>query len=649
MFIAATNAATTKSPIKLPNKGVPTSAVSGDILLAGNLDNEDESKTILKTTPSTFIWKWVKADNGGGYIETGLLPNEYTGPCFAPEEQVPAGKYKLTFYVRTVYEGHKTVLCAEIHDTNKDTNNHWCNGYYKTGSDVVKFFNVEVTDEWQKVEFYFQLDAPMHEILIRGVPSPILKIPFCVDEVSLVPVTDSQYPATQKLFDKSKADWGTVNNSTASLDYIDEYADKKKWDPEEGINMWLSIRMNDHHDRNLEYSSLFTEYYFEHPEHRRINPATYPTLTAKDTFSNLLSYAIPEVRDTFLALVNESLDRYDVYGYQYEFQRNHLLFPIGMEYSGIEIMNQFMRDTDQILSVYEEKYGHEIKMAVQVPADLQTNYDCGLDVMTWVSEGIVDMVSPTGKWNTIYNELPVKMWKSLLDPYGVELIPCMEHGLSINVSKGHHISPNIEQYAGSAALYLSQGADKLQLYNILIPLYFKFKETEKLAEYDTSFEIPETASGTTAGIGWWILLTTCGSYDKLMTMNRSIIPTYHDTSVTGKPSTYTAQFPIFLPVGYSKVFQVGIGDVPEGATVTLKIAAIRASEEKAPTVYVNSTPCKFVGIEESPDLRFTSNSVYCFELPESVHDDMFAVVEVTSAEKNSLNSDYAEIYIEPAK
>ncbi len=752
--IVPITAAEPVSPVKLPLISANNEAVEGNLIEGGDLDKEN-SFIDFKTTSTALPYKWIEAENGGGYIETGKLPNEYTGLNYTPKMSVPAGTYKVTFYVRTVYEGHATQMSLMLVDKAGG------NGYLKVAGEKKIFLNANVNDEWAKIEYIVRLDADLSYLYFRGIPYPIYNVPFCIDDISIVKVEDKELKSNQTYPKGPSVSAANILKSCESLDYIDENAGKKKWNPEEeskyevqgimlnmdntahglgyisteaeiaeygkifkgtqvtdivmniaesacvyptdvflgwygdkygqrqeydentgkmveinhdgfagkwykhykeqnldylktlsetlpkeGINMWLSIRMNDAHDRSLGTSVLFTDYYHNNPQNRRV---LYDSKVVGTSYARILNYAIPDVRNRYLALVNESLDRYDVYGYQYEFQRNLWMLPVGMEYSGIDIFNQFMRDTDAILSIYEEKYGHEIKMAVQVAPDLQTNYDFGLDVMTWVSEGLVDMVSPMGRWATTHNELPVALWDTLLEPYGVELIPCIEHGISSapTLGNGSHIFPDIEMYAGTSALYLSQGADKLQFYNILVPLGYKFKENDKLAHYDPDTPIPESTTESSAG--WWELLTTCGSYDKLMTMNRKVIPTYNDMAILWKNANSTMQLPKLISTGQTGVLRIGMGDVPDGATVTFKFAAKDADASKAPKVYINSELCEFIGIEPSPDYKFTANSLYCYMVPTGAHDDMFVVAEITPPQKVALTIDYAEIFIEPAK
>ncbi len=427
--------------------------------------------------------------------------------------------------------------------------------------------------------------------------------------------------------------------------------------PEAGINMWLSIRMNDAHDRGVKKptSSIYSDYFHENPQNRRI---LYPS-KVDGYYAWCQNYGMEDVRKLYLGLMDEALDRYDVYGFQLEWQREIRLWHIGGEYRGTEILNQFMRDAKVIVTKYEKKYGHKIKFSVQVAPDIQTNYEFGLDVMKWVSEGLIDMVVPKGRWATTHNEMPVALWKTLLAPYDVELVPDIDHRVKCCGEKGSGTLHDIETYAGTAALYLSQGADKIQVYNLLVPMGHRFKDEDKVAEYDPNEYIPEWDEKREGSVrGWWMVFTAIGSYDKLMTMNRKVIPTYNDVNpIWGIKGCRDVQLPKTLKTGDSvHVLRIGMGDIPEGAKVTLKIASDVVDESNPPIVYVNSQPAKFVGVGGGAKAYHTEYQMYCYELPAEIYGDMFAVAEIQGPatkgnedEKVTMKIDYAEIYIEPAK
>ncbi len=731
-------------PTKAEVPSVKHEPIEGNLFPNGSFDTED-CLVGFEGTPEQVKVNWI-SDENGGYIEGGKFPNEYTGFRYNPGVDIPAGKYKLTFYARTLYAGHKTLMTVMINGKDGKIVE------YSDGQ-VQRWFNAGVGSQWVKVEYCFELKSSMAYIHFRPSPSFVKGLtPICIDEVSLVAI--DELPEAQNYMQGIAVAAKEVNAAYASLELISEFNRFPRWDPNEtykveglmlnldntahgvgsavseqvvvdwanqfkgthvtdivmniaeskcvypsevyfgwygdgkttkdasgnvttanrsnsngyvshfitrkldylrtlskvlpemGINMWMSIRMNDAHDRTLEESGLFTEYFFNHPEYRRVRYKSY----VNTYYAKIWDYTFPEIRQIYLALLNESLDRYDVYGYQFEWQREMWNFYPGGEYAGLEILNQFYRDADAIIKVYEGKYGHEIKFSATVAPDLQTNYDFGLDVLTWASEDILDMVVPMGRWSTSCNETPVSLWKSMMEPYGVEVAPCIEHGMVTSPLKKSHDSPDIEMYTGVSALYLSQGADKIQIHNILIPFSHIFKEKDKVAAYDPSFEIVEISSSAhDTQPMWWVLLTSCGSYEKLMTLNRKVIPTYNDVAQTWNSAAATAQLPISLGVGRAGTIRIGMGDIPEGARVSVNFSASMAKEDGIPEVAVNGQPCTFTEIRESTDPDRTEHKLFSFEVPESVYDDMIAVIEITPTKRPGFSVDYAEIYIEPAK
>ncbi len=374
------------------------------------------------------------------------------------------------------------------------------------------------------------------------------------------------------------------------LDYIKTLSEEL---PKAGINMWVSVRMNDAHDRPTKKTSiLYTNFYHDHPEYRRGN---YPTKL--DTAKNkILDYAIPEVREHYLDLIDETLERYDVYGFQLEWQRNIFLWKIGDEYINTEILDQFMRDAKAIITKHEKRYGHKIKLSVQVAHSLETNYAFGLDVMKWVREGLVDMVVPKSHLHSISTETPIRLWKSLTEPYGVELVPDVEYNNSCT-PEVVWVPNDFETYAGIVALFLSQGADKIQLYNILPNMHHIFKDEDKIGEYNKNIFVPiVNEEGVTSVPAWWLMFTSMGSLDKLMTMNRKVVASYSDTkplwavSDAVLPRTIQTDDSVFM-------IRLGMGNVPEGASVKVKFAADVVDADNPPVVYVNSQYCPFIGVK----------------------------------------------------
>ncbi len=408
------------------------------------------------------------------------------------------------------------------------------------------------------------------------------------------------------------------------LDYIKTWCETF---PEVGINPWISIRMNDLH-REVPTSVLVSEFWHKNPQFFRVRRSN---TAVSSYFRPAFDYTHKEVREYFLSFINEALGRYDSYGIELDWQREICLWYPGGEYSGLEILNDFMREVERLVGVYEEVRGHEIKICVRVASDIVTNYEHGLDVLTWASEGIVDMIIPTGRYSTTDNDIPVALWTSLMHPYGVAVAPCIE----INQLSGTNVIINhtLETYNGIAASFLSQGADKIALYNQYIGgIGAKIETKHKVSTDD------ETVAGT-----WrhWNIVSTIGSYDKLMTKNRRVILTYNDTYQFWRKSP--AQLPVSVAGGEVVTLRIPFGDVPVGAKVTLKFAASAPNDTLVPKVYVNSVRAKYVGVEPC-DGGYTENSIVCYSVPASAVNDGYVVAEIIPT--YDVTIDYAEVRVD---
>ena len=419
-----------------------------------------------------------------------------------------------------------------------------------------------------------------------------------------------------------------------STDYVGLW---HEYFPQIGINPWISFRMNDVHELTAsivsgEPSGLVSDFYYNNPQLRRVTHHDEPGY-----YDYALNYKYDETREFMLGAINDALNRYDTYGVELDFQRDLWLFGIGDEYKGLEIMNGFMREVDDLVKVYEEKYGHEIKISVRVASDIQTCYDFGLDVLTWAAEDIIDLVIPTGRFTTTDMDVPTKIWASAMKPFGVEVAPGIEANVRVSESKAAQVKGHsFTTEAAFAANAFSQGADKVYLFN-----HFRGSTT-----FDESSKVTLTSDfySLSTDSGWWNLLTTIGSYDKLMTVSRRSILTYNDMYQLWRESN--AQLPIEVNTKNYATVRIPIGDVPEGAELTLKFSTSLASlGDTPPTVYVNSALCTFTGMETCKG-GYVNDKLMCYTIPESVYDGGYMVAEIRSDVEFTV--EYAEVYLEIA-
>ncbi len=400
-----------------------------------------------------------------------------------------------------------------------------------------------------------------------------------------------------------------------------------------GINPWISFRMNDFHYRlkNTETCFLFPDFYYEHPEYRRVK---LPECFGDDYCNNAFDYYYEEVRDHYFYIIEEALERYDCFGIELDFQREVTLFGNGREYEGVEIMNSFMRRVKALTRKCEEKYGHPIKTAVHVPSDIQTCFDFGMDVVEWAREGLIDMVIPSGRFESNDNDIPVKLWANLVKPYGVILAP----GIEINLSSypgSKPVDPDIETFAAFAANAYAQGADKIYIYNL-----FRSDIHER---FDRTAELDFDPIGMLSALPkYWTVLNTIGDPDMIQTMNRRHIITYKDRWAEWVRTPMGAQLPIEFKWAYSRLTKLFVGDIPEGAVLTLKIGFKDAEKAIAnpPDVAVNAEVCEYIGTAR--DDRFARGTVLCYSIPKTAYSQLLCP---RIAAKEACTVTYVEIYV----
>lgn len=427
---------------------------------------------------------------------------------------------------------------------------------------------------------------------------------------------DKRFQAAEKMFEID------------GVDYIDIWC---KTFNEIGIRPWLSYRMNDAH--TSDYEGAYDLHAKDPVAYRRVKHNS--GLYGYAYWNPLLDYSIKEVRDYFLALINEGLSKYDCYGLELDWQRDIFLWYVGGEYEGLDTLNQFMRDIEDVVAIYEEKYGHEIKIGVRCATELETNYTLGLDVITWAAEGIIDLIVPTTRNVTTDVNIPVNVWTAVMHPFGVEVAPGIEYA-GIMAGDTNFTGPhNLETLSAYASSWFAQGADKIYTFN-----YFRgyTSRIDPINRVTTTEDILHVGSAE----GYWNAHTTIGSPDKLEKVNRRSIVSYDDIKPFWVESV--KQLPMTISEKQTKSIRIAMGDIPEGATVTLRFSANnRKHIDNPPTVKIGFDEAEFVGVTYARD-NYTANPLLCYEIPAAAYDDVYIVAEITPEQYISIN--YAEIYVD---
>ncbi len=348
-----------------------------------------------------------------------------------------------------------------------------------------------------------------------------------------------------------------------------------------GIHPWISLRVNDVHCNDDEENFLHSSFFREHHALRR---GAHHELGACDYFDNALDFCCPEVRQHLMDLVVEVLDDFDPYGLELDWMRECTSLRIGREAEGTALLNEFMRQVGQEIRKAEQKHGHPIKLAVRVPSDPLLCLRLGLDVFDWIDAGLIDLLTVTSRWATVDNDMPVDLWKRLVKGKNVTLAAGLEILLDPMFTEPHKVflfnSPDTAR--GSAAAYLSMGAERIYLFNYM----------------DSLDERPEMAM--LRGDAYRRLLSELGSLETIGDKPRRHVVTYNDVKAPGVPHRNPLPLecarrgsgnPAFVGKPEYKTLRIPTGPMPEKAEAVLVLGLPDPDLTAADfSVYLNAEP-----------------------------------------------------------
>ena len=230
-----------------------------------------------------------------------------------------------------------------------------------------------------------------------------------------------------------------------------------------GIQYWAAIRFNDQHP--AEYG-LCDRFITEHPEYRLgarcpLPPEDHEVEGVEMTGCIHLDYSEPAVREHRLALIEEVCDRYDVDGFDLDFNREagHT-FPKDMLVGGEDRLSALVAEIRELLTRIGEKRGRPITFFVRVPGTPKACHDWQLDVERWIRDGLVDALSPSVMYDTT-TELPFDEFVKMAESVPCRIYACPTEG----VGPGLYRSPPVEALRAVAAVAWQQEVDGIYLFN----------------------------------------------------------------------------------------------------------------------------------------------------------------------------------------
>ena len=163
-----------------------------------------------------------------------------------------------------------------------------------------------------------------------------------------------------------------------------------------GLEVFASLRMNDLHDS--QEGDQLGKLKRDHPEYligEAANvyaggrPYKYSAMTGFD-------FSVPAVRDFKLAVVRDTLERYDVDGIELDWTRNPAAFKPGEELANLGALNELTRQVRACVDETARRRQRPAYLAASVPGPLSYCRQLGMDVRSWLSEGLLDIVTING-------------------------------------------------------------------------------------------------------------------------------------------------------------------------------------------------------------------------------------------------------------
>ncbi len=152
---------------------------------------------------------------------------------------------------------------------------------------------------------------------------------------------------------------------------------------EKGIEFYASIRQSHPADPSDVNNYFNWQFRIDHPE-----------WCLKGEGEHAFNWIHPEVRAERLAIIEETVNRYDIVGLEIDW----CFWPFFFEDSEVEqnsaILTVHMRRIREIVERAAEKRGRQIVLGARVLPVLSGNQRVGVDVSTWIKEGLLDFVVP---------------------------------------------------------------------------------------------------------------------------------------------------------------------------------------------------------------------------------------------------------------
>ena len=204
---------------------------------------------------------------------------------------------------------------------------------------------------------------------------------------------------------------------------------------ENGMEAAWALRMNDIHDSyppgSRRWNYGLAKFKRDNPEYMMREEPDWDNLEDPENVPawSGLDFGIPQVRDHIFAIIEEVGENYDVDLIGMEFFKYFPFFRESLDGSPVEpehleTMNDLLRRIRRMADDVASRRGRPLLLAAHTPFSLQDCVHVGVDLETWLKEGLIDQFCPGGNSESVFRDSYTDII-ALGHKYEVPVYPCV--------------------------------------------------------------------------------------------------------------------------------------------------------------------------------------------------------------------------------
>ena len=195
-----------------------------------------------------------------------------------------------------------------------------------------------------------------------------------------------------------------------------------------GLQVYVSMRMNDNHFNGAQPENLATLHHTELTRLRREHPEWTLGDQTSEWFAASWNMAVPQVRQHRFAHVKEACQRYDWDGVELDWQRHAFHLPEDQAYRLRYLLTDLQRAVRRLTNRLAEERSRPFYVAARVAGSLEMCRRIGYDIPAWIEEDLVDILIPAANAGTDPS-IQVAEFVELCRDTGIAVYPGFDGGL----------------------------------------------------------------------------------------------------------------------------------------------------------------------------------------------------------------------------